>query len=68
MPLRRPQIFAGTTGLFGLLAAISLWLLPRPHQPLHYLIAGTLATAVSLAALFLLTCVVRSKARSPRKN
>ena len=38
--------------LFVALAKCLLWLMPLPHGPLQYMIAGTAATAASLGALF----------------
>ena len=43
--------------LFVALAEWLLWLMPPPHGPLQYMIAGTAATAAALGALF--TRVVR---------
>jgi peptidoglycan/LPS O-acetylase OafA/YrhL len=34
------------------LVALILWVLPRPHQPLHYMIAGTAGTIVWLGLVF----------------
>ncbi len=34
------------------LAACLLWLIPPPHRPLEYMIAGTAATAVVLGTVF----------------
>ena len=43
---------AGLVLLFGLTIAGSLWLIPGPHRPLQYMVAGSVATAVALAAGF----------------
>jgi hypothetical protein len=53
-PTRNAILLAGGALAFAGLAGLSLWILPAPHQPLHYLLAGTLATAVTLAALLTL--------------
>jgi hypothetical protein len=34
------------------LARCLLWLIPPPHRPLEYMIAGTAATAVALGTVF----------------
>ena len=38
-------LFAGTI-------AVCLWFIPRPHRPLQYMVAGSVATAVTLAGGF----------------
>ena len=43
---------AGLTLLFVLTIAVSLRMIPRPHRPLQYMVAGSVATAVTLAAGF----------------
>jgi hypothetical protein len=45
---------AGLLLLFGLTIAGCLWLIPRPHRPLQYMVAGSVATAVALVAGFVL--------------
>jgi len=50
-PTRNAILLTGGALAFAALAGLTLWILPAPHQPLHYLLAGTLATAVTLAAL-----------------
>jgi hypothetical protein len=42
------------TGLVVIIAVAGwlLWLMPPPHRPFEYMIAGTGATAVALGALF----------------
>ncbi|HTX33617.1 MAG TPA: hypothetical protein VME43_01300 [Bryobacteraceae bacterium] len=37
--------------VFPAVAALSLFLLPAPHKRIHYLVAGTCATAALLAAI-----------------
>jgi hypothetical protein len=51
---RKAILLAGGALAFAGLAELSLGVLPAPHQPFHYLLAGTLATAVTLAALLAL--------------
>jgi len=50
----RKTIFAGTGGLlvFIMFAEWLLWFMPKPHGRLHYMIAGTAATAAALLAVF----------------
>lgn len=48
---RNASLVAGGGLAFAGLAKLSLGIMPAPHQPLHYLLAGALATAVALAAL-----------------
>ena len=51
---RNAMLLAGGALGFAGLAMLSLSILPAPHQPFHYLLAGTLATAVTLAAILAL--------------
>ena len=37
---------------FVALAGWLLWLMPPPHRPLEYMIAGTAATAAALGTVF----------------
>ena len=37
---------------FLLAIAISLWMIPQPHGRLQYMVAGSVATAITLAAGF----------------
>ncbi|HXK02967.1 MAG TPA: hypothetical protein VMS37_11225 [Verrucomicrobiae bacterium] len=39
--------------LFGLTIAACLWLIPQPHRPLQYMVAGSVATAVALIGGFI---------------
>ena len=41
----------GLALVFAAVAVLLLLVLPSPHRPIHYLIAGTVATAVLLAAI-----------------
>ncbi len=56
----RKAVFASLPLVFLALAALALWILPKPHVRLHYLLAGTLATAVSLG-MTLLTLTLRKR-------
>jgi hypothetical protein len=38
--------------VFVLAIAVSLWLIPKPHARLQYMVAGAVATALTLAAGF----------------
>ena len=38
--------------VFGVVGAVLLKVLPGPHRPADFLVIGTLATLVALAALF----------------
>ncbi|MGA3099101.1 MAG: hypothetical protein ABSF25_21805 [Bryobacteraceae bacterium] len=51
---RNAVLLAGGALAFTGLAELSLGILPAPHEPFHYLLAGTLATAVTLAAMLVL--------------
>jgi len=51
--LKHARLAAGAGALlFVSLAALLLHALPSPHQPLHYVVAGTAATTGSLIAAF----------------
>jgi hypothetical protein len=53
--LKRTMLLGGgLLLLFALILTTSLWLIPRPHRPLHYMVAGSVATAVALAGGFAL--------------
>ena len=57
--------FTGTLFLiFCLLSALALWLMPQPHGALQYMVAGALATAISLAAGFAAIQWLPNNARS----
>ena len=45
---------AGLMLVFGLTIAGCLWLIPQPHRPLQYMVAGSVATAIALLAGFIL--------------
>ena len=42
----------GLLVLFALTLTVTLWLIPRPHRPLQYMVAGSFATALTLAGAF----------------
>ena len=44
--------WGGLAALFAVVAGLLLLVLPTPHKPLHYLVAGTCATAALLVAVF----------------
>ena len=50
----RPAVFVAIGGLLAVavLARCLLWLIPPPHRPLEYMIAGTAATTVALGTVF----------------
>jgi hypothetical protein len=43
---------AGLALVFLAIAGLLLLLLPSPHKPIHYLVAGTVATAALLVVVF----------------
>jgi len=47
------------------LAALILWVLPRPHRPLEYMIAGTAGTTVWLGLV--LAILLRSSSPATRR-
>ena len=50
--LHRPSVLiAGALALTAATVALVLWILPRPHTHLQYLIAGTAGTGVGLGML-----------------
>jgi len=51
---RRARFLAGVVTLSAVLVALFLWAFSGPHTPLAYMVAGTLATAILLAAAFAL--------------
>ena len=51
-PNRTVALLAGLVALFVLLASACLWLIPKPHRQLDYMVAGAVATATTLAAGF----------------
>jgi hypothetical protein len=38
--------------LFAFTLTVTLWLIPRPHHPLQYMVAGSVATALTIAGAF----------------
>jgi hypothetical protein len=57
-------------GLLGFLALAGwlLCLMPPPHRPLEYMIAGTAATAAALAAVFARAVTRFERCGSPRRK
>jgi hypothetical protein len=53
----------GAALLFGAVAALLVRILPQPMRPVDYLVAGVVATMVSLLALFL-AVIVTSKQKN----
>ena len=53
-PKSKRTVLRATGGLlvFVALAEWLLWLMPPPHRPLQYMIAGTAATAAALGLVF----------------
>ena len=49
---RRAGLYAGIAILALLLIRLCIWVFSRPRTPLEYLVAGTVATAILLAAAF----------------
>jgi hypothetical protein len=49
---RTLYLAGGLLLLFALTIAMTLWLIPRPHRPLQYMVAGSVATALTLAGGF----------------
>ena len=45
--------YACVVVLSAIIAGLSMWALASEHRPLEYMVAGTLATGISLLAIFL---------------
>jgi hypothetical protein len=58
---RTLYLLGGSVVALAALAALVLRVMPGPHRPLEYMIAGTAATGVALAAAFALLQVNRGK-------
>ena len=58
-PKSKRTVLRTTGGLlaFVALAEWLLWLMPPPHRPLQYMIAGTAATAAALGTVFALAVI-----------
>jgi hypothetical protein len=53
LPFKRTMLLGGGLVLvFSLTIATALWLIPKPHRPLQYMVAGSVATALTLAIGF----------------
>ncbi len=66
MPRKTILVAVGGAALFCAVSAASLAILPSPHSALHYMLAGTLATAVLLAVALVYYSAVRLAARKKR--
>jgi hypothetical protein len=51
---RAVYLLSGSLAVLAALAAVVLRVMPGPHRPFEYMIAGTAATGVALAAVFAL--------------
>ena len=47
-------LLAGSLAILAVLAALVLRVMPGPHRPFEYMIAGTAVTGVALAVVFAL--------------
>jgi hypothetical protein len=63
---RRGAFLACATLMPAATAALAIWALTMPHRPLEYMVAGTLATAISLGSIF--WALLRANARAARKT
>lgn len=59
------RAIAGLSALFVTGAAAALWILPSPHIRLHYVLAGSVATALVLAATYVMLMASRAVRRAP---
>jgi len=58
---KRPLLlFGGFTVLFAAVAALLIRLLPADDRPFEYMVAGTFATALALAVMFVIVARRRS--------
>jgi hypothetical protein len=51
---RAVYLLSGSLAILAVLAALVLRVMPGPHRPFEYMIAGTAATGVALAVVFAL--------------
>ena len=56
---RMIRLLGGSLLVLAVMAALVLRLMPPPHRPFEYMIAGTVATALALALGFALVQVNR---------
>jgi hypothetical protein len=49
---RRARFLVAVATAAAVLAILSVWAFSGPHSPLQYLVGGTLATSILLAAAF----------------
>jgi len=54
-------LLAGSLAILAVLAALVLRVMPGPHRPFEYMIAGTAVTGVALAVVFALLQVSGNK-------
>jgi hypothetical protein len=66
VPIKRAlPLLGGALLALIVLAALVLRVMPPPHRPLEYMIAGTAVTGVALAALF---AMLNRKTRTHRNS
>jgi hypothetical protein len=58
---RAVYLLSGSLAILAVLAALVLRVMPGPHRPFEYMIAGTAATGVALAVAFALLQVSGGK-------
>jgi hypothetical protein len=58
---RAVYLLSGSLAVLAILAALVLRVMPGPHRPFEYMIAGTAATGVALAVAFALLQVSGGK-------
>jgi len=58
---RAVYLLSGSLAILAVLAALVLRVMPGPHRPFEYMIAGTAATGVALAVAFALLQVSGNK-------
>jgi hypothetical protein len=59
---------AGGLLVFVALAEWLLWLMPPPHRPFEYMIAGTAATAAALGTVFALVMIRKGRWATNRRE
>ncbi len=66
MPLKRATfLLGGALMVLAVLAALVLRVMPPPHRPFEYMIAGTAATGVALAVVF---AILNRKTEAPTQK
>ena len=61
LPRLTVSLLAGSLAILAVLAALVLRVMPGPHRPFEYMIAGTAVTGVALAVVFALLQVSGNK-------